>query len=203
MNAQVTKTCKAGFFYLHNICRTRKFLTQEITEKLIHAFVTSHLDHCNSLLYGLPSNLLAKLQWVQNAAARLINLAPRFCHITPLLVGLHWLDIKSRIDFKIILLTYKAIHGRAAPAYICELVNLKLNSSYGLRSNNKMLLSTLNFRTLPALGALLLQRPPNYGMLFHCQLDRSKTLSISKKSWRHIYFYATTRVFYGSHFNRF
>ena len=73
------------------------------------------------------------------------------CHITPLLVDLHWLDIKGRIDFKIILLTFKAIHGQA-PAYICELVNLKPNSSYGLRSNNKMLLSTLNFRTLPTLG---------------------------------------------------
>ena len=151
MNAHVTKTCKAGFFYLHNICRIRKFLTQEITEKLIHAFVTSRLDYCNSLLYGLPSDLLAKLQRVQNAAARLIHRAPRFCHITPLLVDLHWLDIKSRIDFKIILLTLKAIHGQA-PAYICELVNLKPNSSYGLRSNNKMLLSTLNFRTLPTLG---------------------------------------------------
>ena len=119
MNAHVTKTCKAGFFYLHNICRIRKFLTQEITEKLIHAFVTSRLDYCNSLLYGLPSNLLPKLQRVQNAAARLIHRAPRFCHITPLLVDLHWLDIKSRIDFKIILLTFKAIHGQA-PAYICE-----------------------------------------------------------------------------------
>ena len=51
MNAQVTKTYKAGFFYLHNICRIRKFLTQEIREKLIHAFVTSRLGYCNSLLY--------------------------------------------------------------------------------------------------------------------------------------------------------
>ena len=135
MNAQVTKTCKAGFFYLHNICRIRKFVTQEITEKLIHAFVSSRLDYCNSLLYSLPSNLLGKLQRVQNAAARLIHRAPRFCHITPLLLDLHWLNIKSRIDFKIILLTFKAIH-----------------SSYGLRSNNKMLLSTLNSRTLPTLG---------------------------------------------------
>ena len=139
------------------------------------------MDYCNSLLYGLPSNLLAKLQRVQNAAARLIHWAPRFCHITPLSVHLHWLDIKSRIDFKIILLTFKAIHGQA-PAYICELVNLKTNSRF-LRSNNKMLLSTLTFRTLPTWGtALLLQQPPNYGTLFHCQLDRSKTLSISKRS---------------------
>ena len=44
MDAHVTKTCKAGFFYLHNICRIRKFLTQEITEKLIHAFVTSRVS---------------------------------------------------------------------------------------------------------------------------------------------------------------
>ena len=50
MSTHNTKTCKTGFFYLHNISRIRKLLTQEITENLIHAFVTSRLDYCNSLL---------------------------------------------------------------------------------------------------------------------------------------------------------
>ena len=50
MSTHIKKTCKTGFFYLHNISRIRKLLTQEITENLIHAFVTSCLDYCNSLL---------------------------------------------------------------------------------------------------------------------------------------------------------
>ena len=84
------------------------------------------------------------------AAMRILYDVNRRQYPGSLLVDLHWLDIKNRIDFNIILLTFKAIHEQVL-AYICELGNIKPNSSYGLRSN-KMLLSTLNFRTLPTLG---------------------------------------------------
>ena len=135
MNTHILKTCKAGFYYLYNISRIRKFLSRETTETLIHAFVTSRLDYYNSLLYGLPNGLFHKLQHLQNSATRLIFRAPRYCHITPLLIELHWLIIKHRICFKIILITYKALHD-TAPKYIRELTTLKPNSSYGLRSND-------------------------------------------------------------------
>ena len=55
MATHVTKTCSATFFHLHNIRQIRKFLSHEATETLIHAFVTSKIDYCNSLLYGLPA----------------------------------------------------------------------------------------------------------------------------------------------------
>ena len=151
MSTHITKICKASFFYLHNISCIRKFLSQEITETLIHALVTSRLDYCNSLLYGLPNCLISKLQRVQNTAARLIFKAPRYCHITPLLTELHWLNIRHRIDFKIILIVHKAIYG-VAPEYIRELISLKPASSYSLRSNNKCMLKPLTVRTLPTLG---------------------------------------------------
>ena len=138
MRSHVTKTCKAAFYRLHNINRIRRFLSRELTESLIYAFVTSRLDYCNALLYGSPSNLTSKLQRVQNAAARLVFRAPRFCRITPLLVELHWLPVKFRIDFKIILITFKVINGMA-PKYLSELISLRPNSSYSLRSNNKLL----------------------------------------------------------------
>ena len=64
---------------------------------------------------------------------------------------LHWLPVTFRIDYKIIIITHKAIHG-TAPNYLSSLVNFKPNSSYSLRSNNKYLLSNPNFRTLPTLG---------------------------------------------------
>eukprot|EP00794_Sanderia_malayensis_P013257 gene13257-14621_t len=151
MSAHITKMSKSAFYHLHNIRRIRKYLDRDSTEKLIHAFVSSRLDYCNALLYGLPANLISKLQRVQNSAARLLSLAPKYCHITPLLKELHWLPVKFRIDYKIIIMTFKAING-TAPDYISDLVTLKSNSGYSLRSNDKLFLSPPSFKTLPTIG---------------------------------------------------
>ena len=64
------------------------------------AFKSSKLDHRNSLLHGLPKYLLARLQAVQNAAARVVTLTPKHVHITPILINLHWLPVEFRITFK-------------------------------------------------------------------------------------------------------
>lgn len=66
-----------------------------------------------------------------------MQIVPRFCHIISLLTNLYWLNMKRRIDFNIILITYKAIHG-VAPRYISDLVSLKHNFKYRLRSNDKL-----------------------------------------------------------------
>ena len=124
MGDHITKTSSAAFYYLYNIRRIRKYLSKECTETLIHAFISSRLDYCNSLLYGLPAYQIQKLQRVQNSAARLVFHESKFCHITPLLRALHWLPVAYRIVFKILLLTFKAIH-KLAPTYISELVSLK------------------------------------------------------------------------------
>lgn len=76
--------------------------------------LTSRLNYCNSLLYGLPNCLISKMQRVQNAAARLVYRAPRYCHISPLLTELHLLNVRHRINFKIIPIAYKAIYLAAA-----------------------------------------------------------------------------------------
>ena len=69
----VNSVCKSAFYHLRTISRIRKYLSTQTTEILIHAFLTSKLDHCNSLLYNVPKNVIKKLQLVQNAAARLIT----------------------------------------------------------------------------------------------------------------------------------
>ena len=132
----INRTSSAAFYHLYNIRRIRKYLTKECTETLIHAFISSRLGYCNSLLFGVPDCHLHKLQRVQNAAARLVVQESRFCHITPLLKSLHWLPVKYRIIFKILLITFKAIHG-LRPAYISELISVRdATGGHNLRSNN-------------------------------------------------------------------
>ena len=91
MATHITKTCGSPFFYLYNIRNIRKYLTKEGTEKMIDAFITSRLDYCNSLLYGVPDHHVQKLQrqGVMNTSARLIFCAPEHCHIAPSTFSLH------------------------------------------------------------------------------------------------------------------
>ncbi len=81
-------------------------LTVSDAEKLVHAFMTSRLDYCNALLGGCPASSINKLQIVQNAAARVLTRSRKYDHITPILQSLHWLPIKFRISYKIVLLAY-------------------------------------------------------------------------------------------------
>ena len=130
--------CKSSFYHLRNISYIRKYLSSTTTEILVHAFVSSKLDYCNSLLYGLPNYQVKKLQHVQNAAAHLISLSRKHEHITPILLNLHWLPIHYRIVFKILLIMYKALNN-PAPSYIRDLLTPYV-PSHQLRSSSKNLL---------------------------------------------------------------
>lgn len=104
----------------------------------MHAFVSSRLDNGNSLLYGLPQSQLKRLQRIQNTAARIILRLKKHDHISHHVKALHWLPVKARIDFKILLLTYKAING-LAPLYLSELLT-PYCSNRDSRLNNRGLL---------------------------------------------------------------
>ena len=136
MREHISKICRAASFGIYRIGKIRKYLDQSSTERLVNAFVTSHLDYCNSLLINLPASLLAPLQRIQNSAARLITRTRKYDHITPVLRSLHWLQIPQRIQFKILLLTYKIIHNHA-PSYLTDLINMKTPTSMSLRSSSK------------------------------------------------------------------
>jgi len=64
------------------------------------------VDWCNSLLYGVPENLLRKMQSVQNDAARLFTNTRRRDHIAPVLRQLHWLPVERCVESKIAYLAY-------------------------------------------------------------------------------------------------
>ena len=92
-----------------------------------------------------------KLQRIQNAAARLVTGSSRFCHVTPLLYHLHWLPVTYRIKFKILLLTFKCLYGQA-PNYLINLITVRKQPRYSLRSNESTLLVSPSAKYHPTLG---------------------------------------------------
>ena len=123
LEAHVNNICWASYFHIWNMGQIRSYLSQADIETLHHALTSSCLDQLNSLLYGLPDMLLKKLQRVQNTAVHLVMGTKHHGHFTPVLASLHWFRVKQCTSFKILLLTYKCIHG-AAPAYLTELIQL-------------------------------------------------------------------------------
>ena len=90
------------------------------------------------ILQGLPTFLIDRLQNVQNAAARIITRTKKYDHIKPVLRQLHWLPVNQRINYKKLLLTYKALNGQD-PSYITELLE-PYTPARNLRSSSKNLL---------------------------------------------------------------
>ena len=86
---QISSVYRICYLELRRISAIRYYLSEDVTKKLLCAFVLSRLDYCNSLLAGCPKYLLSKLQKVQNNAARLISRTTRSAHVTPMHHSLH------------------------------------------------------------------------------------------------------------------
>ena len=139
MDSHVSHVCKTSWYYLKNISAIRKYLSKEDTQTLVHAFITSRLDFCNSVLYGASASLITQMQHVQNAAARIVVKSRKYEHVSPILRSLHWLPVRSRICFKVLLIVYKALHGLSA-GYLSDFLFM-YEPSRPLRSSNQQLLT--------------------------------------------------------------
>ena len=105
----------------------------------MHALITSKLDECNSLLFGLSNCQLQKLQRVQNAArGLLLGLASTIISLQ-ILRDLHWLSVRERTDFKILSLTFKALNNMA-PACLKNMMRLQTSDRYKLSSEKSVTL---------------------------------------------------------------
>ncbi len=121
------------------LAKVKTFLSFKHFETAIHAFISSGIDYCNSLYLGINSYSISRLQMVQNAAARLLTGVRKYEHITPVLMSLHWLPVRFRIDFKVLLLVFKCLNG-LAPPYLSDLL-CEYHPERTLRSANQSLLT--------------------------------------------------------------
>ena len=99
-DVHVSDICRSSFNQLRNLPKIRKYLTRESSEIAEHAFITSKLEYCNSLLYSCRKTHLKKVQYVQNTAARTVTQTRKFDHITPVLYDFHWLPVSYRTVLK-------------------------------------------------------------------------------------------------------
>jgi len=86
----------AVYYHLKNIHYLKAFLTQEALVIVVHAFVTSRLDYCNSLLYGISDYNINHFRIIHNSATHMVPNTYKFDQITIILQKLHWLPVISR-----------------------------------------------------------------------------------------------------------
>jgi len=92
--------CRAAYYQLRQLRPLIRSLSSDAAMLLVQAFISTRLDYCNSLLYGISDNLYRRLQAVQDATARLITNTRRCEHITPVLQQLHCLPVRQRQDHR-------------------------------------------------------------------------------------------------------
>ena len=123
MKFHIAKVCQASYWELRRISSIRSFLTEAATKTLVSSCILSRLDYCNAVLLGSPQYVIKPLQRIQNSAARLVLKASKSHSSSALLKQLHWLPVKSRIEYKCACICFKTLTN-SAPKYISDLFRL-------------------------------------------------------------------------------
>ena len=134
----ISHLCRSAYLAMRQIASIRRYLTVKSTVRLVCSFVLSRLDYCGATLAGLPATHIARLQRIQNNAARLVLQKSKRQHVTPLLKQLHWLPIQTRIDYKLATLAFRHVDG-SLPQYHSLRPDI-YQPSRSLRSSNDRLL---------------------------------------------------------------
>ena len=138
MSQQVSRVCKSANYYLHCIRKIRNFISMDACKLLVHTLVMVRLDYCNALLCGAREDVIRQLERLQRQAARVVCKKYKNDHtsVTELMWGLHWLPIRARIQYKILLLVYKAFTN-GSPTYLADMMT-SCNPVRSTRSSHKV-----------------------------------------------------------------
>ena len=147
----VTNVVQSCNYHILSLRHIRKLIDKDTAATLACSIVSSRLDYCNALLYGITNKNMNRLQRVQNSLARVVCNAPYRSSSLPLRRALHWLPVEQRVQHKIAVMTYK-VRLYQQPLYLREYINDYLPAR-SLRSTDKMLLTTVTIKTETATRA--------------------------------------------------
>ena len=148
----ISLTIKSIYYKIHQLRLIRTSISIDTAKLIASAYIPPIFDYCNSLLIHLQSQKITCLQTLQNSLIRCIFKMNHFSRksISPLLINIHWLPIRQRILYKLLLLTHKAIHHNS-PSYITSLIPLHPIPTTTTRSTK----------------TFLIQLPSKYKKIFH------------------------------------
>ena len=187
----ISAVCGSCFYHMRDLQCIRRHLDLDSAKLLTTVLMSSHVDYCNSHLYGIADIDFTKLQHVQNQLALLVTKSPPFTRSLPLLRSLHWLSVRFRILFKINLLTYKALREKE-PGYLHCMLAASL-PSHSLRSNNDNSLSVPRVKTPILVQELFTLVLRLFGTTSYCLSIQQFQLLPSRKVSRPIS--STSRLF--------
>jgi len=103
LERHASHVCSKSFFHLRQLRRVRSSLDSDSASTLVRAFVTARVDYCNAILAGATKATTGKLQWVLNAAARVVSNTRKFDPglYNLMHIDLHWLDVPERVTYKL------------------------------------------------------------------------------------------------------
>ena len=144
LESHVNSLTSSCYYHLRNIGKLKHRLSSDDLQTLTHSVISSKLDYCNVILFGLNLNLIQKLQKVQNAAARLIYKLPKHSSVSDVIEELHWLRVEQRCIYKILLIVYKHFSS-TSPSFLSSLLEISnletkmlkctyYNTKYGRRA---------------------------------------------------------------------
>ena len=135
MQNHISNVFKVCYFYIRWIRGIRPYISIEQTKSLVQTLVICRIDYCNSLFAGLSNALLARLERVMKVSARLIVKYPPRTPTHNMMKSLHWLKVKDRIRYKVLLMTWKCVNDQA-PSYLNDLL-VPYKPGRALRSTDK------------------------------------------------------------------
>ena len=123
MAEHANRICRNANYYLHRIQKIRDCLNFNNAKLLVHSLVTSRLDYANGLLHNAPVGVIKKLERVQRSSARVVCRLHKYQRIsmTEVLHDFHWLPVASRIKYKLLIVTFKALRS-GTPGYLSDLL---------------------------------------------------------------------------------
>ena len=144
LDPQIKKLKATVCHKFRKISKMRPFLSEKQLQIITQSLVISSLDYCNALYIGANQSVVKRLQSLQNRAARIIKGLKRKDNVELHLKELHWLKVRERVEFKILLLTFKCIHG-LAPKYLCDLIQYSPSCGRNVNLHCPSLISSMAF----------------------------------------------------------
>ena len=151
-DSHIRELRKSCFYQLRRLNSVRAYIPLAQFAILIHCFITSRIDFCNLVYFTLPDYCRSRIRTIQNSCAKCLTGTRRFDSAKEALTTLHWLPVKARAQFKILLFVYKIFHHVPNTSMYFQDQFYIQDRVCVTRSSCKNLLSCLNSYRLSTVG---------------------------------------------------